>query len=303
MRPSARSHGFTLIELSVVLVIIGLVVGSILVGRELIKAAELRGDIGAVEKLDAAVTVFRLKYNCLPGDCPHATQFFEGADNGNGSGLIDTRTGGTLAMGAPIGMPQGASRQSNLAEFFRLEVAFALDHLARAGLGGLASFNPNDRSLVADDVMPRLPSGGRFMVRAECASRELPGMSETWYFCVTTGKHTFRLGTTDSSSCYAGGRCIMTEPIYSPHDALYIDGKLDDGMATTGRVTAAGANGNLAPGGEANAGYAFESISYVYWDDVCNAARAVEAGLDPVNCQYDLDIGDDKVGLFIRSNF
>ncbi len=86
MRASDR-HGFTLIELSIVLVIIGLIVGGILVGRDLIRVAELHKTVRQVERFDAAVNTFRVKYNCLPGDCASATRFGLGVD-GNGDGTL-----------------------------------------------------------------------------------------------------------------------------------------------------------------------------------------------------------------------
>jgi len=46
----STDSGFTLIELSIVLVIIGLIVGAILVGQDLIKAAEIRSTISQVGK-------------------------------------------------------------------------------------------------------------------------------------------------------------------------------------------------------------------------------------------------------------
>lgn len=81
--------GFTLIELSIVLVIIGLIVGGILVGRDLIHAAEMRRVESEVDAIKTAMQTFRLKYNCLPGDCPEATKLF-GASviNGNGDGQL-----------------------------------------------------------------------------------------------------------------------------------------------------------------------------------------------------------------------
>jgi len=68
--------GFTLIEMSIVLVIIGLLVGGILVGRDLIRGAELRKTVGEAEKIIAAVNAFKTKFNCLPGDCATATDYF-----------------------------------------------------------------------------------------------------------------------------------------------------------------------------------------------------------------------------------
>lgn len=60
--------GFTLIELSIVLVIIGLIIGGVLVGRDLIIAAAIRSQISQIEKYNSAVNTFRNKYGGLPGD-------------------------------------------------------------------------------------------------------------------------------------------------------------------------------------------------------------------------------------------
>lgn len=69
---TSRKSAFTLIELSIVLVIIGLLVGGVLVGRDLIKSAEVRSQISQIEKFKVAVNTFKLKYGSLPGDMPPA---------------------------------------------------------------------------------------------------------------------------------------------------------------------------------------------------------------------------------------
>lgn len=101
-------RGFSLLEMTMVLAIIGLIVGSIIVGRDLIEAAELQTIMNEVNSYKAAVNTFQIKYGCLPGDCAFATNFFgtdpspgacgiygfemtppmSGTCNGNGSGLI-----------------------------------------------------------------------------------------------------------------------------------------------------------------------------------------------------------------------
>lgn len=88
--------GFTLIELSIVLVIIGLVVGGVLVGRDLIASATIRSQIAQIEKYQQATNTFRGKYGALPGDLPSsvATQFNfiargQHAGQGDGNGIIE----------------------------------------------------------------------------------------------------------------------------------------------------------------------------------------------------------------------
>src|SRR3954463_15618522 len=92
---AAAKLGFTLIELSIVLVIIGLIVGGILVGQDLIKAAEIRATVGQIEKYNSAVNTFRTKYNGIPGD-------LSGSAGGNASafGLFyESTLGGTAGHG------------------------------------------------------------------------------------------------------------------------------------------------------------------------------------------------------------
>ncbi len=95
-----KERGFTLIELSIVLVIIGLIVGGILTGRDLIKAAEVRAQITQIEKYNTAANTFRGKYGYLPGDIPSAPAAQFGfasrgafAGEGDGNGVIEGNSG------------------------------------------------------------------------------------------------------------------------------------------------------------------------------------------------------------------
>lgn len=89
-----KKSGFTLIELSVVLVVIGLIIGGILVGKNLIETANIRAQTSQIHNIEAQTTTFQLKYNCLPGDCPNATSLFGTSfgtstiNNGDGDGNI-----------------------------------------------------------------------------------------------------------------------------------------------------------------------------------------------------------------------
>ncbi len=90
-RMQARA-GFTLIEMSIVLVLIGLVIGGVLKGQQLIDSARLKTTVSQWEAIRAGFTAFQDRYNALPGDYDLAATYITGAGvtNGNGDGVIGT---------------------------------------------------------------------------------------------------------------------------------------------------------------------------------------------------------------------
>jgi prepilin-type N-terminal cleavage/methylation domain-containing protein len=68
MRKQHNSHsGFTLIELSIVIVIIGLIVAGVVAGQSLVKQSKLYSIITDVSRYKVSVNTFRLTYNAIPG--------------------------------------------------------------------------------------------------------------------------------------------------------------------------------------------------------------------------------------------
>jgi prepilin-type N-terminal cleavage/methylation domain-containing protein len=87
-----KQRAFSLVELSIVLVILGLLIGGILSGQALIRAAEMRSVTTQYNLYATAMQTFRDKYFAFPGDITNATAFW-GKDNVNCSG--DTGTTAT----------------------------------------------------------------------------------------------------------------------------------------------------------------------------------------------------------------
>jgi prepilin-type N-terminal cleavage/methylation domain-containing protein len=137
MPTRSSKRGFTLIEMSVVVILIALIVGGIIMARSLIRNAEIRSVLSDVEQIQSAIYGFKQKYDYLPGDFPRAESYW-GADsacpiavtnlvqktatcNGNGDGRLDT-----------VGWDGGGANPT--ASTFQQEPFRLWQHLANASL-------------------------------------------------------------------------------------------------------------------------------------------------------------------------
>ena len=88
-----QEQGFTLVELAIVLVIIGLLLGAVLKGREMIENAKYKNFANQISGYTAAMYTFMDKYNrAFPGDMKNADSEIPGVTtghNGNGDGEIN----------------------------------------------------------------------------------------------------------------------------------------------------------------------------------------------------------------------
>lgn len=116
-RAPAQQQGFTLLELSIVLVIIGLVVGGILLAKDLIEQAAVVGQVAQITKYNAATVTFRAKFDAFPGDMDSVTASRNGfaargtdcsgnpcAGEGDGNGLIEGYISGRSPPNGPYEM-------------------------------------------------------------------------------------------------------------------------------------------------------------------------------------------------------
>src|SRR2546427_7806961 len=69
---NSNEAGFTLVEIAIVLVIIGLLLGGILKGQEMITQAKIKNAINDFNGVTVAVTSYQDRYRFLPGDDPNA---------------------------------------------------------------------------------------------------------------------------------------------------------------------------------------------------------------------------------------
>lgn len=84
----AKQKGFTLVEIAIVLVIIGLLLGGILKGQEMITQAKIKNIISDFSGISAAFHGYQDRYRALPGDDNRAAARWTGATDGSGNGVV-----------------------------------------------------------------------------------------------------------------------------------------------------------------------------------------------------------------------
>lgn len=219
-------HGFTLIEIAIVLVIIGLIIGGVLVGRDLIHAAEIRATIKQLEDFNTAVNAFKTKYNCLPGDCAASTF-------GLGTTIDDGDAKGTIGP-CLIGCFDQAIYANDIHEYINFWY-----HLGMAGLlsssfqsfDALETADPSLSNAIAGVATPApkikaLISGYGWMVKAGMTLHTSPAVLDEHIL----SSHTLLLG----SSVLGFDMASDFRYAYHPSDSEAIDRKIDDGWPLTG---------------------------------------------------------------------
>ncbi len=215
----APQSAFSLVELSIVLVILGLLTGGILAGQSLIRASELRSISTEVQNYQSAALTFRDKYFGLPGDITNADKFWPTATNGNGDGVIGSEAP------YPYG---GAEAGYGLGYGLTAEHYKTWDHLAKAGLvagsftGVSGPGNPVQDADVGINVPAARLSGAEWCFGP---ARYEWRVTRDWSNSITIG-HT----TTDIDYC--------SKPVVTGAEAWNIDTKMDDGMPAVGKVAA-----------------------------------------------------------------
>ncbi len=204
-----HENGFTLVELSIVMIIIGLLIGGVLKGQQLIENSRINSTISQVNAYRAAINTFRDTYKGLPGDITGAGDTLAGCNagnfcqGGNGNLIIGQKVVG-------IGDPVGGSGAENL-QFWK--------HLALADLISGVAPGANPSSPNWGLTNPEAKLGGGFQVLYNDQPNFIFG-------------HWLKLRQNPVG--YDNSR--LGEHPTNPRMALILDNRMDDGIPGSGSV-------------------------------------------------------------------
>jgi prepilin-type N-terminal cleavage/methylation domain-containing protein len=212
-----KQSGFSLVELSIVLVILGLLTGGILAGQSLIRAAELRSVSTEFNRYIAASQAFRDKYFAIPGDMNNATKFW-----GVVAGACATTVGTGTQTCDGDGNGQINELSATSAEMFRY-----WQHLANAGLieGSYDGITHG--------------SNGYSATTANSPVSKLSNSIWAAYYYGTSSAQSFMFDGQYDNSLILGGLRANNVPVtyvFKPEEAWNIDTKLDDGRPAIGKM-------------------------------------------------------------------
>lgn len=211
-----RQKAFTLIEISIVIVIIGLIIGGISVGSSIQQNAKMQGIIADKTMFISALTTYKQKYKAIPGDDAKAESKFgaSATDNGNDDGVINT---------------PDVNNDSWL--FWQ--------HLALAGL--LKGSYTGDNGPSATNTQWDAAIG------TNVPKSSFDGVGYSVYYAPSTDNN---FGSTPQKHFLVVGKDAHTDNKMTfggwllPADTKAVDVKLDDGLAISGNVRTYIANAN-----------------------------------------------------------
>ncbi|MCX7176883.1 MAG: prepilin-type N-terminal cleavage/methylation domain-containing protein, partial [Proteobacteria bacterium] len=194
-----KQSGFTLIEIAIVLVIIGLLLGGVLKGQELINSAKVKNFAQDFKSIPLFIYGYQDKYKALPGDDPNYATHLASAITSSGNAAL-APTAGTLGNGTLNGNYNSVTGTDETVAFWQ-----------QVRLAGLAAGSTDFTTSIAAAV-PVNADGGRIGIQS---TAPITGMTGSYFVCSegVQGKFAVQLDTTmDDGNTAAGSMRVATGP-------------------------------------------------------------------------------------------
>jgi len=203
----ASSSGFSLVEMSIVIVVMALIVAAAMQGVNMIEKAKLRNVLSEISDIKMAINSFKTKYDKLPGDFDKAVAYWGATtENGDADGKIEFVNGSTIYEG------------------YRAWQHLAYAQMVKTPYLGTETTGAAE---LGKDV-PESKIGGGYFVEYD-----IFGLTEMT---------SLAFGVPVATSVAP----ILVNGVITPAQAQELDNKVDDGEPMTGTVRGADGNGSAS---------------------------------------------------------
>jgi prepilin-type N-terminal cleavage/methylation domain-containing protein len=206
----SKQSGFTLVEIAIVLVIIGLLLGGVLKGQELINSAKVKNMINDFRTVSSLVYSYQDRFKAFPGD---QTQ----AQLDNAFGVLVATASTTAATLANARLDGNWDASTSASETFVMWQHVRLANLATGSTTIAADYGPKN----ADGGVIGVESG---LDAAGAAAPYIQGMRGSFYVCSSgvLGRYVRQIDTTMDDGNTAGGN-VRAVPVTSARNTIATD--------------------------------------------------------------------------------
>ena len=197
-----HQRGFTLVEIAIVLVIIGLLLGGVLKGQELINSAKVKNMVNDFRSAQTFVSAYQDRFRRLPGD-QTAAQLADAFGNNAVNGGAPSACAGAAGCTPNNGLIDGNWNDAVGANLSESVVFWQHVRLANLATGPVATADPN--------YIPRNADGGQIGVEsgivAGAAAPYITGLRGSYFVCMdgVLGRYARQIDTTMDDGNTADG--------------------------------------------------------------------------------------------------
>lgn len=225
-------NGFTLMEMSIVVIIIGFLLGGIVSAQSLVRSTQLQAMLGEYDSYQKAFGEFQYKFLALPGDMKGSPGFTPedmwGSDPGGCPAASNTLRKIATCNGdsnGTIGDSDTSANLTNTQEWFRAWQQLSNAKFIGTKFTGVAGAGGPQEAVIGQNV----PASG--ITGAGWTLVYYQQLADSLYLWGDQYGHVLTFGAFTAGS-------FTSTPVLSVSDALAIDLKIDDGLPGKGKVRA-----------------------------------------------------------------
>jgi prepilin-type N-terminal cleavage/methylation domain-containing protein len=217
------NKGFTLIELAIVIVVVGLITAGVVGGSSLIESSKRQQQLVFFENVNRSALAFKLEYNAIPGDIKDAWDYWgddcganAGQCNGNGDKVVNSNV------------------WDGYLYHVNKERCMFWKHMALAGIW--KEKYPCEGTIMPDNApINSLNPDTHYMVSAKCPPGNTNTNCNSYDKFIKTKNYLFTSGKAMDGGNTVWVRCNWYKA-FTPQQMKFFDKKIDDGKPQKGKL-------------------------------------------------------------------